>query len=169
VTTPSTPESQPAVLVDPNITKAIAVIGATEGTSTAGLVTFTKTADGIRIEARLAGLPEGDHGFHINQFGDSSKLDGTSAGGHFNPETKPHGGPDATEPHFGDLGNITADAEGMASLERVGINLALTGTQSIVGRGVVIHATNDDLTSQPTGAAGARIGIGVIGIAEDCE
>ena len=43
--------------------------------------------------------------------------------------------------------------------------LALAGPQSIVGRGVIVHAGEDDLTSQPTGAAGGRVAGGVIGIA----
>ena len=42
----------------------------------------------------------------------------------------------------------------------------IDGPNSILGRGVIIHAGADDLTSQPTGAAGARLGIGVIGVAK---
>jgi superoxide dismutase, Cu-Zn family len=40
---------------------------------------------------------------------------------------------------------------------------------TILGRGVVVHAQEDDLESQPVGDAGARIGCGVIGVAEPIE
>jgi Cu-Zn family superoxide dismutase len=36
----------------------------------------------------------------------------------------------------------------------------------VVGRSLVVHAKPDDLTSQPSGNSGARIGVGVIGLAE---
>ena len=62
----------------------------TEGNEVKGLITFTQTEGGILIEADIEGLSEGNHGFHIHEWGDISKSDGTSAGGHFNPE--------ATEP-----------------------------------------------------------------------
>ena len=41
--------------------------------------------------------------------------------------------------------------------------LRLTGPRSIIGRGMVVHAAPDDLVSQPTGNAGARLATGVIG------
>ncbi|MGB0347659.1 MAG: superoxide dismutase family protein, partial [Balneolaceae bacterium] len=34
----------------------------------------------------------------------------------------------------------------------------------IIGRGIIVHGGVDDLESQPSGAAGPRIGCGVIGI-----
>ena len=67
---------------------------------------------------------------------------------------------------MGDLGNITANENGVAALDRNDTHLSLDGPNSILGRGVIIHAGADDLTSQPTGAAGARLGIGVIGVAK---
>jgi len=36
------------------------------------------------------------------------------------------------------------------------------GPQSIVGRGLIVHADPDDYKTQPTGNAGARIACGVI-------
>ena len=151
----------------PQVTKAVAVIHPTEGNETRGLVTFTQTDAGVQVVASFTGLSAGDHGFHIHQYGDCSAPDGTSAGGHYNPESKQHGGPDSADRHVGDLGNVTADDAGNAALDRVDMHLSLNGPNSIVGRGIIIHAGTDDLMSQPTGAAGARLGCGVIGIAKN--
>eukprot|EP00128_Syssomonas_multiformis_P018182 Colp12_sorted_trinity150504_noHs@8198 len=41
----------------------------------------------------------------------------------------------------------------------------LTGENSVLGRAVVVHANPDDCVSQPVGNAGARLAVGVIGIA----
>jgi Cu-Zn family superoxide dismutase len=40
--------------------------------------------------------------------------------------------------------------------------IRLSGEQSILGKAVIVHAEEDDLTTQPTGAAGARLACGVI-------
>ncbi|RMF54480.1 MAG: superoxide dismutase family protein [Calditrichaeota bacterium] len=150
----------------PQFTKAVAVLHATEGNEVKGVVTFTKTAEGVKIVADVMGLTPGEHGFHIHEFGDCSSPDGKSAGGHFNPEGNPHAAPDAQTRHVGDLGNLTADENGNAHYERLDTHLSLNGPNSIIGRGVIIHAKADDLTSQPTGAAGARVACGVIGVAK---
>jgi Cu-Zn family superoxide dismutase len=159
-------EAAPPASVGPVINKAIVVIYPTEGNEVRGTVTFTRGDGTIEVMANLTGLPPGEHGFHIHQYGDASAADGTSAGGHFNPADKSHGGPDSEERHVGDLGNITANENGVATLDRNDTHLSLDGPNSILGRGVIIHAGADDLTSQPTGAAGARLGIGVIGVAK---
>jgi len=146
--------------------KAVCVLHPTEGNNVKGVVTFTRTDTGIKIVADVEGLTEGKHGFHIHQYGDCSKPDGTSAGGHFNPEDKKHGAPTDTERHVGDLGNLDAGADGRAHYERVDNVITFSGEHSIIGRGIIVHAGEDDLTSQPTGAAGARVACGVIGIAK---
>ena len=143
-------------------TQASAVINPTEGNQAQGTVEFTQEAGGVRVIANLTGLTEGDHGFHIHEKGDCSAADGTSAGGHFNPHGTVHGPPDAApDRHVGALGNITADASGDAAYNRVDTLLELDGTNSIIGLAVIVHALPDDF-SQPTGAAGARVGCGVI-------
>ena len=142
-------------------TQASAVINPTEGNQAQGMVEFTQEADGVRVIANLTGLTEGDHGFHIHEKGDCSAADGTSAGGHFNPENKNHGAPDAAERHVGDLGNITAADSGQATYNRLDTHLELNGTNSIIGLAVIVHALPDDF-SQPTGAAGDRVGCGVV-------
>ena len=147
-----------------SIDKAVAVLQPAAGDSVHGKITFTKVADGIKVVADIYGLKPGKHGFHIHEFGDLSSTDGTSAGGHFNPHNKPHGAPIAQERHIGDLGNVIADAQGHAHYEWTDPLIKFSGLDSIIGRAVVIHEGEDDFNSQPTGNAGARIAVGVIGI-----
>lgn len=149
-----------------SVTRAIAVIHPTEGNQVHGTVTFTKKKGGVHVVAELNGLAPGAHGFHVHAFGDCSANDGTSAGVHFNPTSMPHAGPAAEKRHAGDLGNITADESGVAKLDVLDSHLRLEGTDSIIGRSVIVHAKADDLTSQPSGNAGARVGCGVIGVAQ---
>ncbi len=149
------------------ITKAVCVLAPTEGSTVNGTVTFTKQADGVLIEAHIMGLkPNAKHGFHIHEFGDVSKPDGTGAGGHFNPAGHEHGAPDAEKRHAGDLGNLEADASGHAMYKRVDKTIELNGASCILGRGLIVHAGTDDLKTQPTGDAGARAAQGVIGVAK---
>jgi Cu-Zn family superoxide dismutase len=44
--------------------------------------------------------------------------------------------------------------------------IALDGPHSIIGRSIIVHAGEDDLTSQPSGDAGPRVACGVIGYTE---
>lgn len=150
-------------------TEAIAVILPTAGNDTAGYVSFEKVPEGIRVSGKIKNLTPGKHGFHVHQYGDLTKEDGTSTGGHFNPVGKPHGGPDDAMRHVGDLGNITANEDGVAEFSFVDHKLSFEGASSIIGRGLIVHAGEDDLTSQPTGAAGARVGMAVIGYAQPEE
>ena len=143
---------------------AIAVLIPTEGNDLQGTVTFIQMPEGVRVQANITGLAAGTaHGFHVHQYGDCSASDGTSAGGHFNPHGADHAGPFAASRHVGDLGNSEA------TYDRVDTHLAFEGESSIIGRAVIVHGGTDDLSSQPSGAAGPRIACGVIGIAADTE
>jgi Cu-Zn family superoxide dismutase len=143
--------------------KAIATLAPTQGNNVKGSVTFTEVADGVRVEAEITGLTPGKHGFHVHEKGDCSAPDATSAGEHFNPTGKPHAAADQVERHDGDMGNIEADASGAARLNYVDHTISLVpGDRSVIGRAVLVHADPDDLTSQPSGNAGARVACGVI-------
>lgn len=147
---------------------AVAVLHPTTGNSAAGIVYFNQTEDGrIRIVADITGLaPNSSHGFHIHEYGDVSAPDGTSAGGHYSPKGHLHGAPGDAEHHAGDLGNLESNPNGNARKEMTVDFLSINGMENpILGRGVIVHAGKDDLTSQPTGSAGARIAGGVIGVA----
>ncbi|MEX0647419.1 MAG: superoxide dismutase family protein [Balneolaceae bacterium] len=155
---------------EPEFDQAIAVIHPTEGNDVSGVVTFTRTNEGILVDATISGLEaDARHGFHVHEYGDCSADDGTSAGGHFNPEDNPHAGPEADERHVGDLGNLDSDGDGEATTNFTDNHIAFSGGSNILGRAVVVHAGEDDLQSQPTGDAGARLGCGVIGVANPGE
>ena len=146
---------------------ATAVIHPTKGQSVSGVVKFEQTDAGCKITWDLLGLTPGKHGFHIHEFGDCNCEDGKCAGAHFNPEGKKHGGPTSAERHVGDLGNVVADEKGVAKGEMVDKLISLGGANSVVGRAVIVHEKEDDMKTDPTGDAGGRIGIGVIGIAKE--
>lgn len=142
---------------------AVARVEPTEGNEAMGLVSFIETEGepGIRIVARLTGLADGDHGFHIHENGDCSAPDASSAGDHFNPANEPHGGPEEQARHRGDLGNVTA-MDGEAMLDITDEQLSFDGDNSVVGKAILVHAGQDDLDTQPSGDSGDPIACGVI-------
>jgi Cu-Zn family superoxide dismutase len=144
-------------------TKAVAVLYPASGSQVSGRVIFTKVGDTVEVVADITGLTPGKHAFHIHEFGDCSAADASSAGSHFNPMKKPHGAPDAAERHAGDFGNLEPDSYGKAHLELKSNMVKLSGENSILGRGVIVHEKVDDW-SQPTGNAGGRVACGVVGV-----
>ena len=142
---------------------ATATIAPASGSKTTGTVKFTQKGDKVLVTADISSLTPGAHGFHIHEKGDCSAPDAMSTGGHFNPGSKPHGHPLRGEHHVGDIPALEADAGGTArlSIELSGINMQ-TGADSIIGKGVIVHAAPDDYKTQPTGNAGGRVGCGVI-------
>jgi Cu-Zn family superoxide dismutase len=142
---------------------AVATLESAPGESVSGTVTFTEVDGQVQVQADVAGLTPGAHGFHVHEVGDCSAPDFSSAGGHFAPEGNPHGAPTAAMHHTGDLGNIEAGADGTASHSTTSQVITLGGgPSSIIGKAVIVHAGADDLTSQPSGAAGGRVACGVI-------
>lgn len=162
-------ETQANMEPQPDYSLATAVIHPTEGNDVSGTVTFEETSEGVHVMANISGLEQGRHGFHIHQYGDCSASDGTSAGGHYNPTGNDHGAPTQDNRHMGDMGNIVADAEGNATIDYTDPMITLDGPNTIMGRGVIVHGGEDDLESQPSGAAGPRIGCGVIGVANPSQ
>ena len=92
-----------------------------------------------------------------------------TAGPHFNPRGKTHGGPGKETRHAGDLGNIEAGADGLGVYDRQDEEVMIYGEDTVIGRSMVCHAKQDDVgtggddESLKTGNAGARLACGVIG------
>lgn len=129
-----------------------------------GTATFTElSTGGVKVHVHIEKAPPGTHGLHIHEKGDCSDPKAASAGGHFNPGGMPHSGPMDMKRHAGDLGNIEIKADGTGDLDITSDMLTVKpGPNSVVGRGIIFHEKNDDLTTQPTGNAGGRFGCGVI-------
>ena len=144
---------------------ATVLLEPTKGNAVRGVVTFVQQSPGVAaVTVRVSGLKPGqEHGFHLHDKGDCSSGDGMSAGGHFNPASKPHGPQDADH-HAGDLPALKADANGIAAVNFT-IKGVLVGTceaNDVIGHGLIVHAAPDDYATQPTGNSGARIACGVI-------
>ena len=143
--------------------RAVANLEPTKGNTTAGSVQFEQRGDKVHVTAAITGLaPNAEHGFHVHEKGDCSSGDGMSAGGHFNPDGKPHGA-QAAPHHAGDMPSLRADASGNAKATFVLDGVTVTpGPTSFVGRGLIVHKDPDDYKTQPTGNAGARLACAVI-------
>ena len=142
---------------------AVAKLEPTKGNRATGTVEFQQRGSGVHVVATIRGLePHQEHGFHVHENGDCSSGDGMSAGGHFNPEGKPHG-PQNAPHHAGDMPNLKADANGDAKAMFTLTDVTVApGPKSVVGRGLIVHKDPDDYKTQPTGNAGARLACAVI-------
>ncbi len=143
---------------------AMATLVPASNSNASGEVRFYPIDGALMVEVTAMGLQPGSHGFHIHAVGDCSATDASSAGSHFAPDGNMHGAPQEAvgQHHAGDLGNIEASVTGVAQYQRSSTALSLTGTHSVIGKAVIIHAEQDDLQTQPSGDAGDRIACGVI-------
>ena len=152
---------------------AIVVLQADNKSSVTGTIELYQlpSKKGVLIKGVVRGLkPNSEHGMHIHEFGDLTNKC-ASLGDHYNPTGKSHGGPNDNIKHVSDLGNITANSRGISTISIRINSFSLFDKFAVVGRSIVIHENRDDLgrgtaqTSKTNGNSGARIGCGVIGIA----
>src|SRR6516225_9393843 len=146
----------------------LAAVIAAVGAGTVDAARLSDTKGGLRIAPQLAGLPTGDHGFHIHANPDcgpgkgpnDQPAAGLAAGGHLDPaNTGKHLGPQG-EGHKGDLPVVSVDASGKATKAVVAPHLTVA---DVKGHAVMIHAGGDNYSDQPAplGGGGARIACGV--------
>ncbi len=131
-----------------------------------GSVLFEESNGTVKMIAAIHGLSEGTHAIHIHAKADCSSDDGKSTGGHWNPTAQPHGAWGAAEGyHKGDIGNFEADANGNGTITFDTDQWCIgcgDEKKDITGKAIIVHQGTDDLTSQPSGAAGKRISCGGI-------
>ena len=159
-TTASKPATKPAEKKPSGITAQIAP---TEASGTVkGELKFVQSGSNVVVTGTVKGLqPKTWHAFHVHENGSCADK-GNAAGGHFNPTRKPHGAHGMGEHHVGDMPPLYADSKGEATVDITSTSLALSGANSIIGKAVIVHEKDDDVTAQPAGNAGARIGCGIV-------
>ena len=142
---------------------ATATIEARSGSSLEGKATFRAKGGKVTLDLRVSHAAPGTHAVHLHEKGDCSDPEGKSAGSHWNPSGAAHG-KWGESCHLGDIGNLVVDAKGNGRLKLTTDLWTIGGPSGsdVLGKAVIVHATADDFTTQPTGNAGGRIGCGVV-------
>lgn len=120
---------------------------------------------GVHVTSRICGLEDGKHGFHVHEYGDFIGLTNDRSelvGDHYSIEIHPHNLPPHTPRHTGDMGNLFSN-QFISDFDETFDNMNLT---LLIGHAVIIHRSEDN-GEQPTGNAGQKIALGLIGIASD--
>ncbi|MFC4713282.1 superoxide dismutase family protein [Planococcus dechangensis] len=135
-----------------------------EATGTAEL---TEEDSGVLVTLNVEGLEPGMHGIHFHEEGLCEAPDFESAGGHFNPTGASHGHDNPDGPHAGDLENLEVADDGTSTDELMAENVTLQiGEEHSLlkegGTALVIHASEDDGQTDPSGDSGDRIACGVV-------
>jgi Cu-Zn family superoxide dismutase len=146
------------------IRRGIAYIDPKSESELTGKALFLNEPGQVALQIDLENAPSGKLAVHLHETGDCSAPDGTSAGSHWNPTGEAHGKWADGAHHLGDIGNIVVGEDGKGSLTLTTDRWSMgTGeTNDVIGKAVIVHAKADDFSTQPTGAAGSRIGCGVV-------
>lgn len=127
-----------------------------------GKVEFFQTNKGVIVSAKVSGLPQTEDrckqpifAFHIHtgeNCAGNEQDPFAEAGTHYNPDGCPH------PYHAGDMPPLLGaggNAESVFLTDRFRV-------EDIIGKTVIIHASPDDFTTQPSGNAGTKIACGEI-------
>jgi len=146
--------------------RAQAKIEAKSQSLVSGQVVFSEKRGKVKIEISLAGVEPGPTAVHLHSVGDCSSENATSSGGHWNPTQEKHGKWGEPPFHSGDIGNINIDENGKGVLTFIDQHsrwsIGGPSKTNVIDRAIVVHQRKDDMASQPSGAAGRRIGCGPI-------
>lgn len=138
------------------------IFGSPAYDSVYGWIMFYLVPGGTLVQTQITGLPIESglcgnriHGFHIHS---GSVCNGTgetpfsAAGGHYNPGNCPH------PEHAGDMPPLFSNHGFAWSSFYTDLFLP----KDVVGKTVIVHARQDDFTTQPSGNSGEMIACGEI-------
>ena len=126
-----------------------------------GRAAASEVASGLRFTLDAMAMPPGTHGAHIHMVGACDAPDFTTAGGHWNPTGMKHGSMNPQGPHEGDLPNLIIGTDGRGTIGITIPGATLAGLLDADGSAFVVHASADDLMTDPSGNSGGRIACGV--------
>jgi superoxide dismutase, Cu-Zn family len=130
------------------------------GSQVRGAVSFVERSDGVQVSYNLAGLPpDSDHALQVHERGDCNAADGSSAGAVFAPAAERLKAGARVE---GDLGNIHADSNGVATGFIVAPDVSLDGVRSVLQRAVLVHRDAIDPYAYPQRGTGPALACGAI-------
>lgn len=131
------------------------------GSNAAGFALLNEKNGTVYLSATIRGLSAGTHAIHLHEKADCSSADGKSTGGHWNPTFTPHGKWGSSDGyHKGDIGNFEVGEDGIGRVYFETDEWCIgceDPKKDILGKAIIVHQGADDLVSQPSGAAGARI------------
>ncbi len=153
----------PAKTTEPDA-RAVARIEGRSGSALRGEAVILGRGNAVVLQVNVENAPPGIHAIHFHERGDCSSPDALSAGPHWNPTGAAHGQFGHAPYHRGDIGNFEVGKDGKGSISFTTSEWTIGGDPKtdVIGRSIVVHASPDDFTTQPTGNAGARIGCGVV-------
>jgi Cu-Zn family superoxide dismutase len=129
-----------------------------------GIAAFVQAGGKVTMTVELSGAPMGDRGLHIHEVGDCSG-NGAATGADWNPTGGRHnlvlGGGNV---HYGDAGNVKADASGHVVYELATSKWTIGGggPSDVLGKALVVHVKRDDEVTQPDGDTAGVASCGVI-------
>ena len=133
-----------------------------------GTVWFKDTANGMLVEVKFKGLPQGYHGFHIHENPDCSSLTDDKgnveyagkAGDYYNPyKTGKHLGSNGGS-HLGNLPYLTVDDKGRVDRK---FYIKKVKVEDFKNRSIMIHLGSDNYNDTPFPLGGGkRIACGII-------
>lgn len=151
--------------------KASCVLSPDNGAAVSGVVSLMQkdNTEPSILEVTVRGLKPGRHGFQLHTTGNITE-GAVSAGCIYDPHSQPHAGPADAQRKVGDLGNLVAGPDGVATAQLQDAHVMLGGPTSVVGRSLVVYEGADDLgrggftDSSTTGHVGKSVACGVIGV-----
>lgn len=127
-----------------------------------GAVTASQTSGGVTLAISASALPHGLHGVHVHAVGRCDPPSFETALPHWNPAGRQHGFNNPQGSHAGDLPNITASSGGVARETLVLSGASLATLADADGSALIIHASADDYSTDPSGDSGSRIACAVL-------
>ncbi|KMY85026.1 Superoxide dismutase [Cu-Zn] precursor [Candidatus Paraburkholderia calva] len=140
--------------------RAEAQLTPTPGNTARGTITLIERADGVQVSYNLTDMPpNSEHALEVHERGDCIAVNDQDTSPVFALQS------DRRRPYArleGELGNIRADAAGMATGFIVATDVSLDGVRSVISRAIMLHFEATDPYAMYPHNVGPALACGVI-------